>query len=250
MSTNSLNKPDGQEDKEFLPMPASKLKKPRGQMSDAFVTMIFLTLSGGFQDAYTFFTRGRVFANAQTGNVVLMSERLFYADWAGGMRYLLPLISFALGVLVAEMVRHRIRDRRGMHWRQLVLLLEIVILAAVGFLPDAMNALANALVSFACALQVQAFRKVNGNAYASTMCIGNLRSGIEALEAYLRTREKPILRTALQYFVVMLFFALGAGLGSIVSPWLGIRAIWVCCAWLLVSFGLMFIREEMEEGKQ
>lgn len=246
MSTSMVQKPDGQEDKEFFPMPTSTLKKPRGQMSDAFVTMIFLTLSGGFQDAYTFFTRGHVFANAQTGNVVLMSERLFHADWAGGMRYLLPLLSFALGVLAAEMVRHRIRDRRGMHWRQLVLLLEIVILAAVGFMPDALNALSNALVSFACALQVQAFRKVNGNAYASTMCIGNLRSGIEALEAYMRTRERSILKTALQYFVVVLLFALGAGLGSIISPWLGIRAIWVCCAWLIISFGLMSLKPKSE----
>ncbi len=31
--------------------------------------------------------------------------------------------------------------------------------------------MANALVSFACAMQVQTFRKVRGHAYASTMCI-------------------------------------------------------------------------------
>ena len=218
--------------------------KPRGQMSDAFVTMMFLTLSGGFQDAYTFFTRGHVFANAQTGNIVLFGERLFHGDWAGAVKYLFPILAFALGVLVAQVMRHRIRDRRGMHWRQLVLMVEMLLLLAVGLMPETWNAPANAAVSFACALQVQAFRKVNGYAYASTMCIGNLRSGMEALEAYLRTRDKPVLRAALQYFAVILLFMVDAGLGSIISPWLGIRAIWVCCVWLMISFGLMLIKPQ------
>lgn len=214
------------------------------QMSDAFATMAFLTLSGGFQDAYTFWMRGKVFANAQTGNIVLMSERLFHADWMGGLRYLAPICAFAVGVLIAERVRRIARDRSGMHWRQWIVLAEAIILGVVGLLPASLNLLANSMVSFSCAMQVQAFRKYNGRAYASTMCIGNLRSGMEALEAYLYTREKPILQTARQYFTVVALFALGAGAGSVVSPWLGLRAIWVCCVGLLASFGLMFIRTE------
>jgi uncharacterized membrane protein YoaK (UPF0700 family) len=221
-----------------------KTPKPRGQMSDAWSTVAFLTLSGGFQDAYTFFTRGRVFANAQTGNIVLMSERLFHGDWAGGLRYLVPLTAFALGVFVAERVRRRCRAWERLHWRQLVVLGEIAMLGLVGFLPDTMNLEANALVSFACAMQVQAFRKVNGYPYASTMCIGNLRSGMEALEGYLHTREKTVLHKALHYFGVVLLFALGAGLGSVVSPAVGTRAIWFCCAVLLVSFALMSLKEQ------
>jgi uncharacterized membrane protein YoaK (UPF0700 family) len=221
-----------------------KTPKPRGQMSDAWSTVAFLTLSGGFQDAYTFFTRGRVFANAQTGNIVLMSERLFHGDWAGGLRYLVPLTAFALGVFVAERVRRRCRAWERLHWRQLVVLGEIAMLGLVGFLPDTMNLEANALVSFACAMQVQAFRKVNGYPYASTMCIGNLRSGMEALEGYLHTREKTVLHKALHYFGVVLLFALGAGLGSVVSPAVGTRAIWFCCAGLLVSFALMSLKEQ------
>ena len=225
-------------------MKTPKLHSPGRQMSDAFVTMIFLTLSGGFQDAYTYLMRGRVFANAQTGNIVLLGERLFHADGSGALRYLVPICAFALGVFAAERVRRIARNRRGMHWRQWIVLAEVVILGAVGLIPVSFNLLANAMVSFSCALQVQAFRKFNGRAYASTMCIGNLRSGMEALEAYLYTREKPILQTARQSFAVVALFALGAGAGSVASPWLGLRAIWVCCAGLLASFGLMFIRTE------
>ena len=48
-------------------------KLPDIQMSEAFINCVFLAMSGGLQDAYTYFTRNEVFSNAQTGNVVLMS---------------------------------------------------------------------------------------------------------------------------------------------------------------------------------
>ena len=50
-----------------------------GQMSDTFHAAVFVTHSGGFQDAYTYICRGQVFANAQTGNIVLLSAALLRA---------------------------------------------------------------------------------------------------------------------------------------------------------------------------
>ena len=68
------------------------------QMSEAFITSVFLALSGGFQDAYTYFTRNEVFSNAQTGNIVLMSTHLMMGEWMDVLRYLFPLLAFAGGV--------------------------------------------------------------------------------------------------------------------------------------------------------
>ena len=62
---------------------------------------------------------------------------------------------------------------------------------------------ATIMVSFSCAMQVQAFRKVNGFAYASTMCIGNLRSGTDALSVFVRERKKEQLFKALHYFGII-----------------------------------------------
>ena len=91
---------------------------------------------------------------------------------------------------MAECIRMKYQKAQKIHWRQLVLAIEILLLFAVGFLPNEIDLLANAMVSFACAMQVQAFRKVNGYAFASTMCIGNLRSGMESLCAYGKTKDK------------------------------------------------------------
>ena len=136
-----------------------------------------------------------------------------------------------------------------LHLLPLVLLLvaEIVLLAAVGFLPETLNTTANAVVSFVCAMQVQTFRKVRGHAYASTMCIGNMRSGTEALCAYFHTRDKEILHKALTYFGVVLLFALGAGVGSIATLHWGAGTIWLSCGLLTVSFLIMFIHDEEQK---
>ena len=214
------------------------------QMSEAFITSIFLALSGGFQDAYTYFTRDEVFSNAQTGNVVLMSTHLMMGEWMQGIKYLFPLLAFAGGVFFAERLQAKYKYAKKLHWRQGILLLEMLILFAVGFIPKEANMVATVLVSFSCAMQVQTFRKVNGYGYASTMCIGNLRSGTAALSDYMRTHNKEKIRQALHYFGIIGLFAIGAGVGGNLSAKFGFRIIWVCCGLLLVSFLLMFFDRE------
>lgn len=216
-------------------------------MSESFLTAVFLSLSGGLQDAYTYLFRGKVFANAQTGNIVLLSANLMDGNWERVLHYLVPLCAFALGVLTAEKMQERFREMRTLHWRQLVVLGEGLLLFLVGFLPQEQNLLANAIVSFACAMQVQAFRKVHGYPFASTMCIGNLRSGMDALVAFGHTHDKNALWKSLQYFAIIFIFALGAGIGTQCVGIFGERTIWLSCALLLVSLCFMFIKEDLPE---
>lgn len=218
-----------------------------GQMSDKFRSAVFIILSGGFQDAYTYCCRGGVFANAQTGNIVLMSAALFRGDWEAVVKYLVPVLSFLLGIAVAELVHVHYRRQEKIHWRQIVLIEEILLLFIVGFIPGTLDPLANALVSFVCALQVQTFHKIHGQPYASTMCIGNMKNGAEALCAYFHSGDKRILAKAVVYFGVILLFAVGAGIGGAVTAHIGERAIWVSCALLTVSFCIMFKRERRNE---
>lgn len=214
-----------------------------GQMSEAYITSIFLALSGGFQDAYTYFTRDEVFSNAQTGNVVLMSQHFMMGEWMLGLRYLFPLFAFILGVFFAEQIQSRFKYAKKLHWRQGILLMEIFILFMVGFIPESLNMVATTLVSFACAMQVQTFRKVNGYTYASTMCIGNLRSGTAAFSSYIREKKPEQLKQTVYYFGIIIFFALGAGLGGNLSVRYGFRMIWVSSGLLLISFLLMHERK-------
>ena len=126
------------------------MKRAHGQMSESLLLGALLAMAGGFFDAYTYLCRGKVFANAQTGNIVLLSANLMDGNWERVLHYLVPLCAFALGVLTAEKMRERFKEMQKLHWRQLVVLGEVLLLFLVGFLPQEQNLLANAFVSFAC----------------------------------------------------------------------------------------------------
>ena len=221
-----------------------KICNTNRQMSESFLTAALLSVSGGLQDSYSYIVRGEVFANAQTGNIVLLSRYVFEGKFYAVLHYLVPLIFFSLGVATAELIRQKYKNARKVHWRQLVLIIEMGLLVLVGFFPEKWNLLANSLVSFSCAMQVQAFRKVKGYAFASTMCIGNIRSGVEDLCTYGRTKNKEILYKSFHYFSIIFLFALGAGWGSRLIQMGGIHTIWASVALLSIGFLVMFIKEE------
>ncbi|MFR2032881.1 MAG: YoaK family protein [Agathobacter sp.] len=216
-----------------------KIEKNKIQTSETFVLSAILAMSGGFQDAYTYNVRKEVFSNAQTGNIVLMSQHIMMGELMKGLSYLFPVVAFALGVLVAERIGHRYKGAKRIHWRQIIVAIEIVILFAVGFIPERYDMLATMLVSFSCSMQVQAFRKVNGYGYASTMCIGNLRSGTESLSIYLREKQHGALKKAAHYYGIIFIFAIGAGIGGICSLHIGIRAIWISSILLAIVCAMM-----------
>lgn len=223
------------------------MRKARQQMSESMALAVVLTLAGGFQDAYSYNCRGHVFANAQTGNIVLLGQNLATGQWAACVRYLLPILAFISGVYITERLRHRFKESERLHWRQIILGIEIVLLAAAGFLPQALNVPANILMSFACAMQVSGFRKFKGIPCATTMCIGNMRSATELLCKYRITKEPELKRRSMHYYFIILVFAAGAAAGAVITGYIGERAIWISAALLLAGFIMMFIKEEMEE---
>ena len=101
-----------------------------------------------------------MFANAQTGNMVLLGVRAAEGRWAEAASYLAPIGAFALGVLVAEAVKLLHRHPGRFHWRHTVLLAEILALGAAALIPvGEWDSAVNVLVSFVCALQVETFRR-------------------------------------------------------------------------------------------
>ena len=80
------------------------MNEQRVQTSEALRVGLVLALAGGYLDAYTYLCRGGVFANAETGNMVLLGVKLAAGDWGGAVKYLPPIFAFFLGVLAAEAI--------------------------------------------------------------------------------------------------------------------------------------------------
>lgn len=209
------------------------------QRSESMPLGILLTGTGGFLDAYTYIYRGGVFANAQTGNLVMLGVNAAQGNWINGTRYLIPVAAFIAGTMLALWIRIRFQNSR-FHWRQAVVLLEALILAIVILIPQGeADMAANVLVSFICAMQVSAFRKIHGHALATTMCTGNLRSGTELVMKYLETRDQNALKAGLKYFWIVLCFIAGAGIGTAATLLAENAAPLICIVCLVICFLLM-----------
>ncbi|WP_345385993.1 YoaK family protein, partial [Amycolatopsis samaneae] len=140
-----------------------------------------LAVAGGFLDAFTFVAHDGVFANAQTGNVVLLGVFAARGEWGEALGHVPPLLAFVAGVAVAETVTHpRVAPwlRRPL---RVALCAEIAVLAVIGFLPDSFSSTAIVLtVSFVAALQNSTFGKLGDWAVNTTMTTGNLRTATRA----------------------------------------------------------------------
>lgn len=213
------------------------------QMSETIRLGIFLALAGGFMDAYSYLCREQVFANAQTGNMLLLGINLAKGNFKMALHYVCPVLAFTVGIVLADLVRNVWKEISLFHWRQISVLMEAVILFGVAFLPQEVNLLANSLTSLACGIQVESFRKIHGNGIATTMCIGNLRSGTQNMCDYFFRRQKESLKKGALYYGIILCFILGAVIGGAVIEVLHTYAILVCSGILFVAFLLMFVEE-------
>ena len=218
----------------------------RYQMSESLPVGLLLALAGGILDSYTYLNRGQVFATAETGNLVLLGIHLAQGELGRVLSCLFPILAFALGVLTTEGLRRRLRSGR-VHWRQPILAAECLVILVVSFLPQGdLDALANVLIAFTSAIQIESFRKFAGCGCATTMCTGNLRSATERLCRYAAQRRREDLRAGLQYAGILLFFVAGAAGGTLLGRLLGVRAALAGCVLLAAAFVLLFAEEREE----
>lgn len=215
------------------------------QMSESIPVGLLLALAGGILDAYTYLNRGQVFATAETGNLVLLGLHMAQGKLDRVVYYLLPILSFAAGVLFSEALRRRLGTNAGrLHWRQPILICECLVLMLVSLLPlGQCDPLANMLISFTSAIQIESFRTFHGCGCATTMCTGNLRSGTEHLFRILtRSSSQSALKATLYYGLILSFVA-GAVVSGLLSPIFGGHTVLAACLPLLTAFLLMFQEE-------
>lgn len=207
---------------------------------ETFKTGALLAVVGGFLDAYTYLLRGGVFANAQTGNIVLLAVNAAEGSLEKAMYYVPPIIAFACGVFMTEWLKKKFTAAGFIMWEHWIILIEVLLLFFVGLVPESVpNGAVNVTVSFICSIQVNSFRKVRNISYASTMCTGNLRSGAENLFRYLTEKDEKSGQNAGHYFGIIAFFIAGAAAGTALAHLWGTKSVWSCCLILLCVFGIM-----------
>ncbi|WP_231593621.1 YoaK family protein [Methanosarcina siciliae] len=205
---------------------------------------ILLAIVGGFLDTYTFIGRGGVFANAQTGNVVLVGIEAAAGEWEQAMFHAVPILAFIVGVVVAEMIKKPSIRLFIPDAERAVLILEIAVLFVIGFIPyTSPDIIVTVAVSFVSSVQISSFRKLVGSPYSTTMITGNLRSATqEAYIAFTKRDWKSALR-AVRYSIIIAAFLAGAISGGVLTSLIGTKAVWVAVIILIGSVILFSIDE-------
>lgn len=217
----------------------------KDKLSEKIIIGALLGIVGGFLDAYTYVCRGEVFANAQTGNIVRLSLNIFEGNWDLVLTYFLPIVCFTIGIFLADYLRYYFNKSEGLllkifYWRQLVLLLEICLLVLISFMSQDFNHLVTMTISIICGMQVETFRKFEGNTGTTTMCTGNLRQGTENICDYVHERDRKYLKNAAVYFGLICFFSLGVMFGAFCTHAYMEKAILVCAGILCMPFLILF----------
>jgi uncharacterized membrane protein YoaK (UPF0700 family) len=178
---------------------------------ETLVVAALLAFAGGYIDAYTWMMH-RVFANAQTANMVFLWIHAAAGEWASALRYVAPLLAFVLGVMVACSLRRFAGHQAG----PISILMEIALLVAVAILHNRLPGLAGTLgISFVAAVQAASFPRVESWPYSSVMTTNNLRQTVEGLFAALVGSAAPCrFRRPLVFATICAAFGAGAATGA------------------------------------
>lgn len=197
----------------------------RAEREERLLAACLLSAAGGFTDVYSYLVRGGVFANAVTGNLVIIGLRLSSGDVCGAAHGVCAVVAYGAGVMSANAIHARCARVRRFGWHQAVLWIEAALLTVVACLPSGPGDFAvAALISFVCALQVQTFRRVHGLPFASTMCTGNLRSGADAVYLWMVRADPNGLAKARHYALVIMCFVTGVVAGALLLKCAGAPA--------------------------
>jgi uncharacterized membrane protein YoaK (UPF0700 family) len=173
-----------------------------------------LAFAGGYIDAYSWITH-RVFANAQTANMLFLWIHTMAGDWAKALHYVPSLTAFVLGVVMACWLRRLAGDNAG----PISLLIEIAFLILVAVLHNRLPGVAGTLgISFVAAMQAASFPRVESWSYSSVMATANLRHTIEgAFVAITGSVDPHRFRRPGVFAMILTAFGIGAATGAYVT---------------------------------
>ena len=217
-----------------------------------WVYYTLITVSG-FWGAFTYLLRGNVFCNAQTGNVVLLGLAIGSGKIGEAIYYLIPISAYMTGAFLSEILPNPIKHRMQIRWDTLLIGAEIVVVIALGFIPESFPVqISQVAINFIASMQFNTFRQAQGTPMATTFATNHIRQiGIAlAKEIQHRNKEDKSHRIKLKkHFFMLLYFILGAVIGTVFCNLIKGRAIWITAVPLIVLFCLMIV-DDKENGQK
>lgn len=212
-----------------------------------------LIMVSGFYGAFTYLLRGNVFCNAQTGNVLLMGLALGSGKWQAALYYLIPLSAYLLGTFFSELLPNPVKHTLRIRWDTLLMGIEMCVVIFLGFLPEtAPVQISQIAINFIASMQYNTFRQAQGTPMATTFLTNHVRQvgiGLATELRHIQKKDKSHREKLEKHFFMLIFFFVGAVVGTVFcNLWKG-KAIWLT----LIPLGnllRLLIREDLKSGKE
>lgn len=189
-----------------------------------------LIVVAGFFGAYTYLLRGNVFCNAQTGNVVLMGMALGARKWSEALYYLIPISAYLMGAFVSELLPNPIKHRLPIRWDTLLIAIEMLVVLGLGFVPESAPVqISQVAINFIASMQYNTFRQAEGVPMATTFATNHIRQigvGLAKEVKHFHTKNRSHREKLLQHFEMLMFFLIGAVVGTVLCNIFVGKAIW------------------------
>jgi len=207
---------------------------------------LLLTLTNGFMDAHTYFVRGGVFANVQTGNVIFFALDLSERRVAAAMAHVWPILAFMVGIAVAAQIKSGRAERHVAHPLRWAMTVQVLALVVIGFVPVTVSHnYVTIPIAFLAAVQMGLFRNIGDLAYLPVATTGNLMRFIEAGYEGFVDRTAASRRACGIYGTLIVGFAGGALVGAFASRAWGAHAIWLAAGFLAITLVLFIVDERV-----
>ncbi len=192
-------------------------------------------------DGWVYLAHGHVFANAQTGNIVLFAIYVAAGEFTQAARVVPSIAAFIAGLLCSRLAGAWLKQA-GWNSRSVRLSAECIALLALALVVRHQpNTLVTACVGFIAAVQITTVSHIGPITFNTGMTTGNLRAAISAVSAVLLDPNSVEDRRKMTVLgSLCLAFPAGALLGAFSTRWLGDGTLFIIAT--LVTCTMLMLR--------
>src|SRR5690625_2651246 len=188
---------------------------------------MYATFLMGFVDAYTYLKYDGVFVSAQTGNVIVVSVKLFSEEWLEATSHIIVFVGFALGALIVEGILEKIKSPSFMLLRVFLVVwgmfLFILSLFQI-YIPSAFMIIALGTLS---GYELSIFRRICITTINNGVMTGNTKNMMQNLYKRIFDRDREAGRHFFNLLSGLVIFIAGVVAGSQVMHWQSHMVLWI-----------------------
>lgn len=204
------------------------------------LTLLTTFLMGAI-DAYTFIEQDGSFASAQTGNLVVLSIKIFSGQFHETSYHIFSFIGYALGAFIGEVMVDQLKDHR-LYSIKRPLQLKVLVLAGIAiFQPILPHGMKIFFLGLLAGYALSVYRKFNSTTVNNGIMTGNTKNMMNQLYLTIFKKDQAAKQSLAHFLLVLLVFMAGAGVSTMFVQLNPDAVMWFCFILILLALVLLEI---------